>query len=95
MGWLDTYRPLIIPAVPDASSIFLIRQCMAKLSQDMFEAGRGDGATWRNLDWRIALPNVKLALITANLLLFLLQVVLFFVLQKYYVQSVTSNGIKG
>jgi len=143
MGWLDTYRALIVPAVPDAFSIFLIRQFMAKLPQDMFEAGRVDGATWWDLYWRIALPNVKPALITASLLLFLRQwdaffwplvatssleltviqvaltkymtefitywgrllagsmlatipiVVLFFVLQKYYVQSVTSTGIKG
>jgi multiple sugar transport system permease protein len=143
MGWLDTYRALIIPAVPDAFSIFLIRQFMAKLPKDMFEAGRVDGATWWDLYWRIALPNVKPALITASLLLFLRQwdaffwplvatssleltviqvaltkymtefitywgrllagsmlatipiVILFFVLQKYYVQSVTSTGIKG
>jgi multiple sugar transport system permease protein/putative chitobiose transport system permease protein len=143
MGWLDTYKALIIPAVPDAFSIFLIRQFMAKLPKDMFEAGRVDGATWWDLYWRIALPNVKPALITASLLLFLRQwdaffwplvatssleltviqvaltkymtefitywgrllagsmlatipiVILFFVLQKYYVQSVTSTGIKG
>jgi len=143
MGWLDTYRALIIPAVPDAFSIFLIRQFMAKLPKDMFDAGRVDGATWWDLYWRIALPNVKPALITASLLLFLRQwdaffwplvatssleltviqvaltkymtefitywgrllagsmlatipiVVLFFMLQKYYVQSVASTGIKG
>ena len=143
MGWLDTYRALIIPAVPDAFSIFLIRQFMAKLPKDMFEAGRVDGATWWDLYWRIALPNVKPALITASLLLFLRQwdaffwplvatssleltviqvaltkymtefitywgrllagsmlatipiVILFFLLQKYYVQSVASTGIKG
>jgi multiple sugar transport system permease protein len=143
MGWLDSYKALIVPAVPDAFSIFLIRQFMAKLPQDMFEAARVDGASWWDLYWRIALPNVKPALITASLLLFLRQwdaffwplvatssleltviqvaltkymtefvtywgrllagsmlatlpiVVLFFVLQKYYVQSVTSSGIKG
>ena len=143
IGWLDSYKALIIPAVPDAFSIFLIRQFMAKLPKDMFEAGRVDGATWWDLYWRIALPNVKPALITASLLLFLRQwdaffwplvatssleltviqvaltkymtefitywgrllagsmlatipiVVLFFVLQKYYVQSVTSTGAKG
>jgi len=143
LGWLDTYRALIIPAVPDAFSIFLIRQFMAKLPRDMFDAGRVDGATWWDLYWRVALPNVKPALITASLLLFLRQwdaffwplvatssleltviqvaltkymtefitywgrllagsmlatipiVLLFFLLQKYYVQSVTSTGIKG
>ncbi len=142
-GWLDTYRALIIPAVPDAFSIFLIRQFMAKLPKDMFDAGRVDGATWWDLYWRVALPNVKPALITASLLLFLRQwdaffwplvatssleltviqvaltkymtefvtywgrllagsmlatipiVVAFFLLQRYFVQSVTSSGIKG
>ncbi|HSD50750.1 MAG TPA: carbohydrate ABC transporter permease [Candidatus Methylomirabilis sp.] len=143
MGWLDTYRALIIPAVPDAFSIFLIRQFMAKLPADMFDAARVDGASWWDLYWRIAMPNVKPALITASLLLFLRQwdaffwplvatssldltviqvaltkymtefitywgrllagsmlatipmVVLFFLLQKYYVQSVASTGLKG
>lgn len=143
MGWVDTYRALIIPAVPDAFSIFLIRQFMAKLPRDMFEAARVDGASWWDLYWRIAMPNVKPALITASLLLFMRQwdaffwplvatssldltviqvaltkymtefitywgrllagsmlatlpiVVLFFMLQKYYVQSVASTGIKG
>jgi multiple sugar transport system permease protein len=143
IGWLDSYKALIIPAVPDAFSIFLIRQFMAKLPKDMFEAGRVDGATWWDLYWRVALPNVKPALITASLLLFLRQwdaffwplvatssleltviqvaltkymtefitywgrllagsmlatipiVILFFLLQKYYVQSVTSTGAKG
>ncbi|HSB73418.1 MAG TPA: carbohydrate ABC transporter permease [Candidatus Methylomirabilis sp.] len=143
MGWLDSYKALIVPAVPDAFSIFLIRQFMAKLPKDMFEAARVDGASWWDLYWRIALPNVKPALITASLLLFLRQwdaffwplvatssleltviqvaltkymtefvtywgrllagsmlatipiVLLFFLLQKYYVQSVTSTGIKG
>jgi len=143
MGWVDTYRALIIPAVPDAFSIFLIRQFMAKLPRDMFEAARVDGASWWDLYWQIALPNVKPALITTSLLLFMRQwdaffwplvatssldltviqvaltkymtefitywgrllagsmlatlpiVVLFFLLQKYYVQSVASTGIKG
>ncbi len=143
MGWVDTYRALIVPAVPDAFSIFLIRQFMAKLPQDMFDAARVDGASWWDLYWRVALPNVKPALVTASLLLFMRQwdaffwplvatssldltviqvaltkymtefvtywgrllagsmlatlpiVSLFFLLQKYYVQSVASTGIKG
>ncbi len=143
MGWLDSYRALIVPAVPDAFSIFLIRQFMLKLPRDMFEAARVDGAGWLAIYWRIALPNVKPALITASLLLFLRQwdaffwplvatssldltviqvaltkymtefvtywgrllagsmlatlpiVLLFFLLQKYFVQSVASTGMKG
>jgi multiple sugar transport system permease protein len=143
MGWVDTYRALIIPAVPDAFSIFLIRQFMSKLPRDMFDAARVDGASWWDLYWRVAMPNVKPALITASLLLFLRQwdaffwplvatssvnltviqvaltkymtefitywgrllagsmlatipmVILFFLLQRYYVQSVASTGIKG
>jgi multiple sugar transport system permease protein len=143
MGWVDTYRALIIPAVPDAFSIFLIRQFMAKLPQDMFDAARVDGASWWDLYFRIALPNVRPALITASLLLFMRQwdaffwplvatssldltviqvaltkymtefitywgrllagsmlatlpiVILFFLLQRYYIQSVASTGLKG
>lgn len=143
LGWLDTYAALIVPAVPDAFSIFLIRQFMAKLPRDLFDAARVDGASGWSLYWRIALPNVKPALVTASLLLFLRQwdaffwplvatssleltviqvaltkymtefvtywgrllagsmlatlpiVLLFSVLQRYYVQRVTSAGLKG
>jgi len=143
LGWLDTYAALIVPAVPDAFSIFLIRQFMAKLPRDLFDAARVDGASGWSLYWRIALPSVKPALVTASLLLFLRQwdaffwplvatssleltviqvaltkymtefvtywgrllagsmlatlpvVVLFFILQRYYVQSVSSTGLKG
>ena len=143
LGWLDTYAALIVPAVPDAFSIFLIRQFMSKLPRDMFDAARVDGASEWSCYWRIALPGVKPALVTASLLLFLRQwdaffwplvatssltltviqvaltkymtefvtywgrllagsmlatlpiVLLFFVLQRYYVQSITTAGIKG
>ena len=143
LGWLDTYAALIVPAVPDAFSIFLIRQFMAKLPRDLFDAARVDGASGWSLYWRIALPSVKPALVTASFLLFLRQwdaffwplvatssleltviqvaltkymtefvtywgrllagsmlatlpvVALFFVLQRYYVQSVSSTGLKG
>jgi ABC-type glycerol-3-phosphate transport system permease component len=71
LGWLDTYAALIVPAVPDAFSIFLIRQFMAKLPRDLFDAARVDGASGWSLYWRIALPSVKPALVTASLLLFL------------------------
>ncbi|HEY7139461.1 MAG TPA: carbohydrate ABC transporter permease [Methylomirabilota bacterium] len=73
MGWLDSYRALIVPAVPDAFSIFLIRQFMAKLPQDMYDAARVDGASRWTLYWRITMPNVRPALVTASLLLFLRQ----------------------
>ncbi len=73
LGLLDSYAALVVPAVPDAFSIFLIRQFMAKLPRDMFDAARVDGASGWALYWRITLPSVKPALITASLLLFLRQ----------------------
>lgn len=48
-GWLDTYRALIIPGVFSAFGIFLFRQSISGISDELIEAAKLDGAS----DWRI------------------------------------------
>lgn len=49
IGWLDTYRALIIPGVFSAFGIFLFRQSISGISDSLIEAAKLDGAS----DWRI------------------------------------------
>ena len=72
-GWVDTYWALIVPAIADAFSIFLLRQFFQELPQELIDAARIDGCGWFGVYWRIALPLVKPALVTAGLLTFIRQ----------------------
>lgn len=64
LGWLDTYLPLILPAWLGGSAfyIFLLRQFYLRLSLELDDAARVDGAsTWR-IYRDIVLPQSKPAL---------------------------------
>ena len=141
-GWIDSYWALIVPALADAFSIFLLRQFFQELPQELVDAARIDGCDWFAVYWRIALPLVKPALVTAGLLAFIRQwdsffwplvatsspeytvvqvglakyitefvtfwdrllagavsasvpvLVLYFLLQRYYVQGISTTGLK-
>ncbi|MBN1401221.1 MAG: carbohydrate ABC transporter permease [Anaerolineae bacterium] len=64
LGWLDTFKPLIIPAWfgGGAFNIFLIRQFFASIPQDLVDAARIDGSSRLGIWWRIMLPLSKPAL---------------------------------
>jgi len=72
-GWIDSYWALVVPAVADAFSIFLLRQFFQELPQELIDAARIDGCGWFGVYWRIGLPLVKPALVTAGLLAFIRQ----------------------
>ncbi len=143
LGWIDSYWALIVPAVADAFSIFLLRQFFQEIPQELVDAARIDGCGWFGVYWRIGLPLVKPALVTASLLAFIRQwdaffwplvatsspeytvvqvalnkyitefvtfwdrllaasvsasvpvLVLYFLLQRYYVQGVSTTGLRG
>ena len=142
-GWVDSYWALIVPAVADAFSIFLLRQFFHEIPQELVDAARIDGCSWFGIYWRIALPLVKPALVTASLLAFIRQwdaffwplvatsspaytvvqvalakyvtefvtfwdyllaaavsasvpvLLLYFLLQRYYVQGISTTGLRG
>ncbi len=142
LNWQDTYLALIVPAIADAFSIFLIRQFIRELPADLVDAARVDGASWWGIFWRIMLPLIKPALITAGLLQFIRQwdaffwplvavssreltvtqvalnryitefvtfwdrllaasvaaslpvLILFFLLQRYYIRGIAATGLK-
>jgi multiple sugar transport system permease protein len=66
LGWLNSYRPLIIPAYfgGGAFFIFLLRQSFMAIPHELFEQAKIDGASsWRQY-WQIMLPLSKPVLST-------------------------------
>jgi multiple sugar transport system permease protein len=55
-GWINTYAGLIVPNVVTGFGIFLIRQYMLSLPDEVLDAARMDGASEFEIFWRIALP---------------------------------------
>ncbi len=55
-GWLDTYQGLIVPNLVTGFGIFLMRQYMHSLPDEVLDAARVDGARESEIYWRIVLP---------------------------------------
>ncbi|MGC6768376.1 carbohydrate ABC transporter permease [Enterococcus sp. LJL51] len=55
-GWLDSYKSLIIPAMISGFGIFLFRQSISQISDEMLEAARVDGASEFFIFHKIILP---------------------------------------
>ncbi|UFU05524.1 carbohydrate ABC transporter permease [Ruania halotolerans] len=65
LGLVNTLFPLIIPAAfGSAFYIFLLRQFLKQIPQDMLNAARVDGASEWTIVWRLALPTSRPALVT-------------------------------
>lgn len=145
LGWINTFKPLIIPAFfgGQAVFVFLLRQFFLTIPRELEEAALIDGATRFQIFYKIFLPLSKPALITialfsfqgswndllgplmylndsskftlqlglamfngmtkvewgplmaASLLVLLPTLILFFSLQKYFVEGISITGIKG
>lgn len=72
LGWMNTWAGVIIPSLPGtAFYVFLLRQNMMTLPQELVDAGRVDGASTMRLLWDIIIPNVKPAIAVVTILSFL------------------------
>jgi multiple sugar transport system permease protein len=56
LGLLNTYAGLILPGSASVFSIFMIRQFMADIPEEILEAARIDGFSEFAIFWRIMLP---------------------------------------
>ncbi|MFQ5591469.1 MAG: carbohydrate ABC transporter permease [Phycisphaerae bacterium] len=72
LGWVDTYKPLIVPAWlgGGAFNIFLFRQFFRAIPREFDDAAHLDGATMWQTYWHILLPMARPAAVTAALLSF-------------------------
>jgi multiple sugar transport system permease protein len=70
-GLADNYLGMILPFVINSAAVLIFRQYFLQLPRELFDAARVDGAGEFTLLWRIALPLVRPALVTALLLTFI------------------------
>ena len=70
LGWLDTYAALIVPFIVDAYGIFLIKQHIALVPKDYFEAVRMEGAGHLRILFWIMAPLVKPSLLAFGIMSF-------------------------
>ncbi|GAA3520978.1 carbohydrate ABC transporter permease [Actinocatenispora rupis] len=73
LGWLNTYQGLVVPFLCDAYGIFLMRQFLSALPDELIDAGRADGAGELRIFLRIVLPQAKPALAVLALFTFVFQ----------------------
>lgn len=73
MGWVGTFRPLIIPAFfgGGAFSIFLMRQFFMTIPQELVDAAKVDGCSHLYIYWRIMMPLSKPAIATLGVFAFI------------------------
>lgn len=68
LGWIDTYWALIVPNAISIFSVFMMRQFMASIPDELFDAARIDGcgefAVFSRIAFPLALPG------TATLVIF-------------------------
>jgi multiple sugar transport system permease protein len=71
LGWLNSYKALIVPSMLSVFGIFMLRQFFAEVPNEMMEAARIDGASLPRTFVSIVLPAAVPALITLGLMTFL------------------------
>lgn len=70
-GLADSYLGMILPFAINSAAVFIFRQYFLQLPRELFEAARIDGASEPAILFRVALPLVRPALLTAVLLTFI------------------------
>jgi multiple sugar transport system permease protein len=71
LGWVDTYQGLIIPMIPHAFGIFLLRQFYLSIPRELEEAAIVDGASLVRVYWSIILPLSRPVLAALGVFFFL------------------------
>lgn len=59
LGWVSSFRGLIIPGLFSAFSAFLFRQAFLNFPRELEDAARVDGLGYWGVFWRIVVPNSK------------------------------------
>jgi multiple sugar transport system permease protein len=61
-GWLDSYWGIILPNLVSPFGIFLLRQYMRSIPDELLDAARMDGAGHFRIYWKVILPLSRPAL---------------------------------
>ena len=71
LGLANSYAGLVLPFLAGPFGVFLMRQFLTSIPDDLIEAARIDGAGEWRIFWRIVLPLCRPALATLGILTFL------------------------
>ncbi|WP_256865291.1 carbohydrate ABC transporter permease [Paenibacillus sp. 32352] len=71
LDWVDTYTGILFPGIMSAFGIFLMKQFMEQVPQELLDAARVDGLNEWSIMVRIAVPLVRPALAALGILTFL------------------------
>ncbi|QKS70662.1 carbohydrate ABC transporter permease [Paenalkalicoccus suaedae] len=71
LGWLNSYHGLIIPAMVNATFIFMMRQFFVNFPKEVEEAAQIDGLSRVGTFFRIVLPMAKPALAAQTIFVFM------------------------
>lgn len=71
LGWIDSYKALILPGIFTAYGTFMLRQFFLTLPKDLEDAAKIDGCNYLGIFWRIIIPLSKPALATLTTFTFM------------------------
>jgi len=71
LGWIDTYKAIILPGIFTAYGTFMLRQFFLTLPRELEDAAKIDGCGYLGIFWRIILPLSKPALATLTTFTFM------------------------
>lgn len=69
-GWQDTYAGIVLPTALNAAGIFILRQAIAAIPEELFEAARMDGAPESTILLRVVVPIIRSNLMVVAILTF-------------------------
>lgn len=70
LGWINTYKALILP-IPTAFGVFLMRQTILGIPEELIESAKLDGASNVKILWKIILPLTRSAMMTLSIVTFI------------------------
>ncbi len=68
LGWLDTYQGVFVPQAMSAFGIFLMRQMMLSIPDEILDAARVDGASEVGVFRHVAIPMTRAGFLVLALL---------------------------
>ena len=69
LGWLNTFKALILP-LPTAFGVFIMRQAILDIPQDLINAAKIDGCGNLRIFFKIVLPMVKSSVLALSIFTF-------------------------
>lgn len=71
LGWIDSFPGILVPGMLSAFGVFVMRQFMANIPDELLDAGRIDGVSEFGLFWRISFPLARPAAAVVAIFTFL------------------------